>query len=169
MSSGQSTGKPSRYQPLQLVGAGMIKFGNNVSIGVFPSPLFFSSYAYIEARCSTTIISIEENTWINNNFCAVAHHTSITIGKNCLIGINVEIYDSDFHALKASERRIFKPEWARPVIIGNNVFIGSNAKIMKGVTVGNGAVVANDALVIVDVPSNTLVGGVHAKIIRMIE
>lgn len=169
LSNGHSKGKPSRYQPVQLVGSGLINFEKNVSIGVFTSPLFFSSYAYIEARHLSATISIGENTWINNNFCAIAHHTSINIGRDCLIGTNVEIYDSDFHALKVTDRGQFLPEWATPVVIGNNVFIGSNAKIMKGVTLGHGAVVANGALVVNNVPANTLVGGVPAKVIRVIE
>ena len=168
LSSNRSQGKPRCYQPLQTVGAGLINFENNVRIGVFPSPFFFSSYAYIEARQPNACISIGENTWINNNFCAIAEHTSITIGSNCLIGTSVEILDSDFHGINIADRGKSLATWALPVIIGNNVFIGSNVKIMKGTTIGNGAVVANGALVVTDVPGNTLVGGVPAKFIRTI-
>lgn len=152
-----------------MIGTGLITFENNVRIGVFPSPLFFSSYAYMEARYSSARISIGENTWINNNFCAIAEHTSITIGCDCLIGANVEILDSDFHGMKVADRGRSLADLALPVLIGNNVFIGSNAKIMKGTTIGDGAVVAYGALVVADVPPNVLVGGVPAKVIRAIE
>jgi acetyltransferase-like isoleucine patch superfamily enzyme len=169
MSSNDSDGKPICYQPLQLTGNGTIKFDLNVRIGVFPSPMFFSTYAYIEARNSDASVHVGENTWINNNFTAIAEHTSITIGANCLIGSNVEILDSDFHGMKISERRLSRPESAASVVIGNDVFIGNNAVILKGVTVGDGAVISNRALVVSDVPARTIVGGVPAKFIRAIE
>ena len=152
-----------------MVGAGSITFENNVRIGVFPSPLFFSTYGYIEARNQHARISIGENTFINNNFCAIAEHTNITIGKNCFIGVSVEILDSDFHGMRVADRGKSLAEWARPVLIGNNVFVGSHAKIMKGTTIGDGAVVANGALVVTDVPPNAIVGGVPARLIRVIE
>jgi maltose O-acetyltransferase len=151
------------------VGSGAFNFAQNVKIGVFPSPLFFSTYAYIEARHPGAQISIGENTWINNNFCAVAEHSSITIGKNCLIGFNVQMYDSDFHGLKVADRMRSLPEWTKPVQIGSDVFIGSNVKILKGVTVGDGAVIANGALVLCDVAAGSIVAGVPAKFVRMVE
>lgn len=169
LSSNSAQGKPFCHQPIQLVGLGSIKFESNVHIGVFPSPLYFSSYAYVEARNQNARISIGANTYINNNFCAIAEHTSITIGRDCLIGVCVEILDSDFHGVKTADRGRSLPEWASPVLIGNNVFIGSHAKIMKGITIGDGAIVANGALVVSDVPANSVVGGVPAKVLRAIE
>lgn len=47
--------------------------------------------------------------------------------------------------------------------------IGSNATVLQGVTIGDGAVVAAGAVVNKDVPANTVVGGVPAKVIRKIE
>ena len=41
--------------------------------------------------------------------------------------------------------------------------------ILPGVTIGNNVVVAAGAVVTKDVPNNTLVGGVPAKIIRTLE
>ena len=46
------------------------------------------------------------------------------------------------------------------------MWIGSNATILAGVTIGDGAIVAAGAVVARDVPENTIVGGVPAKIIR---
>lgn len=169
LSSNSAQGKPLFHQPVQLVGIGLVKFESNVHIGVFPSPHFFSSYAYIEARNLSAQISIGANTYINNNFCAIAEHTSITIGRDCLIGVCVEISDSNFHGVKTADRGRSLPEWASPVHIGNNVFIGSHAKITKGITIGDGAIVANGALVVCDVPANSVVGGVPAKVIRTIQ
>jgi len=169
LSNNQFQGRPLCYQPIQAIGTGTVKFEADVKIGFSPSPLFFSTYAYIEARQSTAAVTIGRGTWINNNFSAIAEHTSITIGQNCLIGTCVEILDSDFHGIKVGERLFSRPEWAKPVFIGDNVFIGSNVKIMKGVTIGNGSVIANGSIVTKDVPPGVIVGGNPARVLKVIE
>lgn len=168
LSNNHFEGKPLCYQPIQAVGRGSITFAADVKVGVFPSPLFFSTYAYIDARLPAAKVSIGRGTWINNNFCAIAEHTSITIGQNCLIGTSVEIMDSDFHGIKPGERGLSLPEWAKPVSIGNNVFIGSNVKIMKGVSIGDGSVVANGSIVTRSVPPNVIAGGNPARVLKVI-
>ena len=168
LSTNQMQGKPCRYQPIQAVGSGTINFQKNVKVGVFPSPQFFSTYAYIEARFPTATVSIGNGTWINNNFCAIAEYTSIRIGENCLIGTSVEILDSDFHGIRVRERMFSRPEWSKPVLIGNNVFIGSNVKIMKGVSIGSGSVVANGSIVTKSVPANVIAGGNPACVLKVI-
>ena len=57
----------------------------------------------------------------------------------------------------------------KPVTIGNDVWLGGNVTICPGVTIGNNVVVAAGAVVTKDVPDNSLVGGVPAKLIRTIE
>lgn len=57
---------------------------------------------------------------------------------------------------------------AKPITIGNDVWIGGKATILPGVTIGNNVVVAAGAVVTKDVPDNTLVGGVPAKVIKKI-
>src|SRR5436189_4280896 len=62
------SGRPTLYQPLHTVGAGRLSIQGRVNIGVFPSPYFFSSCAYIEARHPSSSITIDDGTWINNAF-----------------------------------------------------------------------------------------------------
>lgn len=162
-------GRPTLYQPLQTVGLGVIEFTGQVKIGVFPSPFFFTTYAYIEARKSTAKITIGDGTWINNGFSAIAEHTSITIGRRVLIGANVEIYDSDFHGIRVDERNKSKDEWAKPVVVEDDVFIGSNVRVLKGVTIGRGSVIANSSLVVKDIPPGVIAGGNPARVIKAIE
>ena len=169
LSNNKLEGLPQRFQPIQAVGLGTIKFGSEVKVGAFPSPLFLSTYAYIEARQKTATVSIGSGTWINNNFTAIAEHTSITIGNNCRIGTCVEILDSDFHGIKVAERMFSRPEWAKPVSIGDNVFIGSNVKIMKGVAIGNGSIIANGSIVTKNVPANVMIGGNPARVLKAID
>jgi maltose O-acetyltransferase len=57
---------------------------------------------------------------------------------------------------------------AKPVTIGDDVWIGGNAVILPGVTIGNNCVVAAGAVVTKDVPANSLVAGVPARIIKQL-
>ena len=168
LSGGQVQGSPTLHQPLQAVGLGVIEFTGVVSIGVFPSPLFFSTYAYIEARNITAKISIGDGTWINNGFTAIAEHSSITIGRRVLIGTNVEVFDSDFHGIRVEDRTASKVEWAKPVVIEDDVFLGSNVRVMKGVTIGRGSVIANSSLVVSDIPPGSVAGGNPARVIKAV-
>jgi acetyltransferase-like isoleucine patch superfamily enzyme len=168
LSNNRVHGNPVRFQPVQFTGSGKIIFEDKVTIGYFPSPMFFSTYAYFDARKPSAEIMIGSDTLINNNFSAIADSSSIKIGRRCLIGTNVEIIDSDFHAIKFEDRGAGKPIKAEPVCIGNDVFIGSNVKILKGVSIGDGSVIANGAIVSNDIPSRAIAGGNPAKVIKMI-
>lgn len=53
-----------------------------------------------------------------------------------------------------------------PVIIKKNAWIAIGVIILPGVTIGEGAIVASGAVVSKDVPPNTLVGGIPAKVIK---
>ena len=55
------------------------------------------------------------------------------------------------------------------VRVGDNVNIGWNAIIMPGVTIGNNVIVGCGAIVTKDVPDNSIVAGVPAKVIESIE
>ena len=72
------------------------------------------------------------------------------------------------HPLSPKGRREYHA-LAKPVRIGNDVWIGGNVTILPGVTIGNNVVVAAGAVINKDVPDNTLVGGVPARVIKMIE
>jgi len=169
VSTNSIAGAPRRLQPIQCNGLGDVTVGDNVAIGFHPSPTFFSTYAYLDARKESASISIGSRTSINNNFCAIAEHTSIIIGEDCLIGVNVEVLDSDFHSLKFADRGMSTSESAQPVTVGNKVFLGSNVKILKGVSIGESSVIANGTVVTKDIPSHVIAGGNPVKVIRALD
>ena len=168
LSTGRIKGRPTCYQPLQTVGLGVVEFSGQVKLGAFPSAFFFSTYTYIEARNINSRITIGDGTWINNNFCAIAEHSSITVGKCVRIGTGVEIVDSDFHGISMKDRGQSKAEWSKPVVIEDDVFLGSNVRVLKGVTIGKGSVVANSSVVVKNVPPGVIAGGNPARVIRAI-
>lgn len=98
--------------------------------------------------------------YINNNF-SLNCFSIIEIGNDVAIAENVTIRDSDNHHIHMNKTPV-----TQPIKIGDHVWIGMNATILKGVTIGNGAIVAAGAVVNRDVPENTMVGGVPAKILK---
>lgn len=97
--------------------------------------------------------------YINNN-ATIDCFSSITIGHGVAISSGVTIRDSDNHSINGNL------VISAPIIIEDNVWIGLNATILKGVRIGSGSVVAAGAVVTSDVPRNSLVGGVPAKVIK---
>lgn len=109
-------------------------------------------------------ITVGKNVFINMG-CKFQDQGGIFIGDGTLIGHNVVLATLN-HDMSPQERGSMIPA---PIHIGKNVWIGSNATILPGVTIGNGAIVAAGAVVTKDVPEDTVVGGVPAKLIRKIE
>jgi maltose O-acetyltransferase len=89
------------------------------------------------------------------------------IGKNSAIGPRVIIGPAQ-HEIGPSKRRAGRAIFL-PVIIKDGVWIGARAVIYGGVTIGKGSIVAAGAVVIKDVPTNTMVGGVPAKVIKKLD
>jgi acetyltransferase-like isoleucine patch superfamily enzyme len=86
---------------------------------------------------------------------------SITIGKNCLIAANCQIFDSNGHDLSFHdvENRINTKGVNKPIIIEDNVWIGANTIILPGITIGNGSVITANSVVVKDIPPMTIAGG----------
>ena len=91
----------------------------------------------------------------------------VKIGKNVMCGPNVSILTPN-HPIDPTLRYNYL-ENALPITIGDGVWLGGGCTILGGVTVGDGSVVAAGAVVNKDVPPNTVVAGVSAKVIKQME
>lgn len=113
-----------------------------------------------------------KNIFIGNNFTGNYNLTildimEVRIGNNVMIGPN-SLISTVNHPLTPLGRRKHLGI-GKPVHIGNDVWLGGNVTILPGVTIGNNVVVAAGAVVTKDIPDNSLVAGVPAKLIRTIE
>ena len=122
----------------------------------------FSLFPPFYTDCGKNI-RVGKNVFINSG-CKFQDQGGIVIGDGALIGHNVVLATLN-HGLGQETRHDLVPA---PIRIGKEVWIGSNSTILPGITIGNGAIVAAGAVVTKNVPENTIVGGVPAKVIRKI-
>ncbi len=106
---------------------------------------------------------IGKNVFINFD-CTFLDLGGITIEDNVLIAPKVSLL-SEGHPILSEERHSLT---VGHIHIKKNAWIGANATILQGVTIGENAIVASGAVVSKDVPDNTIVGGIPAKIIKTI-
>jgi len=115
-------------------------------------------------------------------------HAGITIGQDSLIGeysvirgqggVNIgdRVYTSPQIQIISVDHVFTDPDCpfieqgitAQGITIEDDVWIGSGAVITDGVRIGKGSVVAAGAVVTQDVPPHTVVGGVPARVIKVI-
>lgn len=148
--------------PVLAVGAGSIVVDGS-RLGYWPSPFLFDGCVHLEARSPESSIEIGPGTTINNGAVIISDGPGIVIGRDCLIGPAVQIYDTDFHALDQSARDA-KPRKGA-VRIGERAFIGTGVIICKGVSIGDGSVVGAGSVVTSDVPSHSVAVGNPCRVI----
>ncbi|MGB0384120.1 MAG: acyltransferase [Ardenticatenaceae bacterium] len=96
--------------------------------------------------------------------CLLNLGADVTIGEHVAFGQQVTILTETHEIGPASSRS--GPLIAKPVKIGNGCWIGAHSTIFPGVTIGSGVIVGTNAVVTKDVPPNTLVAGVPARVVR---
>lgn len=106
-------------------------------------------------------IFLGKNIFINHA-CSFLDLGCITIEDGVMIGPRVNI-TSENHPVEVAKRKTLVPG---AVLIRQNAWIGAGATILPGVTIGENSVVAAGAVVSSDVPPNTVVGGVPAKVLK---
>ena len=154
--------------------------------------VYLDQNVYLHA--SPNGIEIGENTIVMNG--SVLHvynfrklpHSGIKIGRDSLVGeysiirgqggvvIGDRVYTSPYTQIIAVNHVFDDPEipfihqgiTAEGIVIEDDVWIGSGAIITDGVRIGKGSVVAAGAVVTKDVPAHSVVGGVPARVLRMV-
>lgn len=119
-------------------------------------------------------IHIGNNCEINMN-CVFLDCNKITIGDNCGIGPNVQIY-AVTHPVIPQERLNDKgdgefPFWTSytaPVTLGNNVWIGGGSIVLPGVTIGDNTTIGAGSVVTKSIPANCVAIGNPCKVTRQL-
>jgi acetyltransferase-like isoleucine patch superfamily enzyme len=116
-------------------------------------------------------VEIQKGATIGKN-CKISSHSFICEGvrieDNVFIGHGV-MFTNDLFPRATNEDGSIQTEsnWkVIETIIKKGSSIGSNATILAGITIGENALVGAGAVVTKDVPANTVVAGVPAKIIK---
>jgi acetyltransferase-like isoleucine patch superfamily enzyme len=105
-------------------------------------------------------LSIGTGTYLNRDTEIIAWQ-EVTIGRDCMIGWDVLIMDTDQHPRNDGR-------WDnRPVALGDGVWVGARSIILKGVTIGDGAIIGAGSIVTHNVPAGATVTGPAAEVRRL--
>lgn len=104
-------------------------------------------------------------TIVKAHLAATEPRKEIIIGKDCMFAGGIEVRTGDSHSIidLATNKRI---NYAKNVRIGNHVWVGANVTILKGAEIHDNAIIGTAAIVTGVVPSNSIVAGTPAKVIR---
>ena len=138
-------------------------YGSSNVIIVEDNVIFKSGKIWIEDNGGRIII--KKGTTIEDAEFASVEGKQIECGEDCMISSGVRIVTSDSHSIIGVEsgKRLNKPG---DVTIGNHVWIGNRVAIHKGVKIDDNVVIGACSLVTNDAPSNTVIAGIPARVIR---
>lgn len=120
---------------------------------------FFRARLISQRAARKTGIEIHPGATIGKRF-VIDHGTGIVIGETAEIGDDVLLYQGV--TLGGTGKDVGK----RHPTVGNRVMISAGAKVLGPITVGDGARVAAGAVVLNDVPPESTVVGVPAKVVK---
>jgi maltose O-acetyltransferase len=97
--------------------------------------------------------------------CVVLDVTTVRVGDYTLFGPAVQIYTAT-HPLEAELRRT--QEFAKPIVIGSDVWVGGAAVILPGVTIGSRSIIGAGSVVTRDIPDGVFAAGNPCRVLRQL-
>ena len=125
-----------------------VRLRANIDFGNTPSMITLGDGCYVNRRC----------TFYADQGC------TIELGRNVWLGPEVMLWTGT-HQVDTPEKRCGE-SLAAPIVIGEGGWLGARVTVLAGVTIGAGCVVGAAALVNKDMPANSLIAGVPAKVLR---
>ena len=118
-----------------------------------------------------TFVEIQKNAFIGKN-CKISSHTFICEGvhieDNVFIGHNVTFINDKYpRSVNFDGSMQTESDWkVVETYVKKGASVGSSSTIMCGITIGENSIVGAGAVVTKDVPPNTVVAGVPAKVVK---
>ncbi len=137
-----------------------VTFGNNVGIGDFSRVIV-----------STSLNDIGNSIKIGNNvgigeFAYLGGAGGLEIGNDCIVGQYLSCHPENHNYEDVDIEIRHQGVNRKGIKIGNNCWIGSKVTILDGVEIGDGCIIAAGAVVNKSFPSNSIIGGLPAKLLK---
>jgi acetyltransferase-like isoleucine patch superfamily enzyme len=115
-------------------------------------------------------VEIQKKVKVGKNV-KISTHTficeAVTIEDDVFIGHNVSFINDKYPRATVNGQLQTEKDWVCiPTLVKKGASIGTSATILGGVTIGENAIVGAGSVVTKNVPANTVVVGVPARIIR---
>ncbi|HEV7349717.1 sugar O-acetyltransferase [Telluribacter sp.] len=130
----------------------------NAGPDLWLQPPFYCDYG--------TNMLVGERVFFNFN-CVVLDVMQVTIGSRTLFGPNAQVYTAT-HPIN-HKTRASGVEYARPIVIGEDVWVGGSAVICPGVTIGDRTIIGAGSVVTRDIPSDVFAAGNPCRVIRKLD
>ena len=148
-----------------------VQLGKNVKLSKFIN-LYGCSIG--ENTKIGAFVEIQKNAAIGKN-CKISSHSficeGVTIEDNVFVGHNVTFINDTFPRATNHQGTLqTEADWVcTPTLVKCGASIGSSVTLLCGITIGKNSIVGAGSVVTKDVPSNAIVAGNPAKIIREIK
>lgn len=108
---------------------------------------------------------IGDNVGISPN-AFISIRGNVKIGDDTIIGPNVTIISENHNFFDLDSLIRMQGVSRKGIQIGNNCWLGANVTVLDGVKIGSGSIIAAGAVVNIDIPCNTIAGGVPARVLK---
>ncbi|MDX2172773.1 MAG: acyltransferase [Bacteroidota bacterium] len=147
---------------LSALGKQGVIFGNNVGIGANSRIVLSTSFNQLGEY-----IKIGNNVGIGE-FAYLGGAGGLEIGDDCIVGQYLSCHPENHNYSNANEPYRYQGVNRRGIKIGKNCWIGSKVTVLDGVEIGNNCVIAAGSVVTKSMPSNSVIAGIPAKVIKEI-
>jgi acetyltransferase-like isoleucine patch superfamily enzyme len=137
-----------------------LELGSGVGIG-----------AYSQIIISTSFNNVGEYIKIGNNvgigqYAYLGGAGGLEIKDNCIIGQYFSCHPENHNFDRPDQLIRLQGTTRKPITIEENCWIGAKVTVLAGVTIGANSVIAAGSVVTKDMPANSIIAGVPAKVIR---
>ena len=148
------------YVYLNGLGKGFLIIGNKTNIGDFSRVIVSTSYDNLGE-----FIHIGNNVGIGE-YARIGGSGGVSIGNNTIIGQYLSIHPEN-HNFEDPNKLIKDQGTTRNgIMIGQNCWLGAKVTVLAGISIGDNCIIAAGSVVTKDIPPNSVVAGVPAKVLK---